>query len=171
MGGDQPGDGQAVAEGLGHAHDVRPHPGVLDAEEATGATEAALHLVADQQDAVLVADLAQARQERGRRHHEAPLTLQRLDHDGRHRVAGHHGLEEVLDLVAARDRAHLVGAVVAVAETVRVADVVHAGKERAHPVAVLRLARGERERAVGAPVEPAGEGDDLGAARWRGAPA
>ncbi len=95
---------------------------------------------------------------------EPALALQRLDDDRGDAVGRHGGREEVLDARHPRgDRAALVGAVVAVAEAVRVAHVVHPGQEGPHALAVLRLARGQGDRAVGAAVEAPGEGDDLGA--------
>jgi hypothetical protein len=44
---------------LGHRHDVRHEPELLGGEHGAGATEAVDHLVGDQQDAVLRADLAE----------------------------------------------------------------------------------------------------------------
>ena len=57
---------QARGDALGHDHDVGHDAAPLDGEEAAGAAVAGLDLVGDQQDAVLVGNLAQRRQERRR---------------------------------------------------------------------------------------------------------
>ena len=80
--GDDRCDGHPVAERLGKAHDVGLHAGVVDREHPPGATEPALHLVGDQQDAVLVADTTQHGHERRRRDDVAALALHGLDDDG-----------------------------------------------------------------------------------------
>ena len=51
-------DRHAVAERLGHRHDVGPHAEVLEAEPPAGAAEAGLHLVDHEQQAALVAQRA-----------------------------------------------------------------------------------------------------------------
>ena len=56
---------------------------MLHGEEAARAPEAGLDLVGCQEDAVLARHLAQARQERRRRHDVAALADDRLDDDGR----------------------------------------------------------------------------------------
>ena len=58
------------------------------ANRRAGAAEAGLHLVGDHNDAVLVADRAQSAHELGRRHDEAALALDRLEHDRRHLFCG-----------------------------------------------------------------------------------
>ena len=56
--GDDAADREAVAQALGEGHHVGRHAVVLDAEErAAGAAPAGLHLVGDEQDALLVEDL------------------------------------------------------------------------------------------------------------------
>src|SRR6476646_11206140 len=54
---------------------------MLDREEAAGAGEAALDLVADEDDAVLVTDLTQSLHELERRRDESALALHGLEHD------------------------------------------------------------------------------------------
>jgi hypothetical protein len=58
-------------------------PILLEALQRTGAAEAALDLVQDQQDAVLVAELPQAFQVACRCHVEAAFALHGFDDDGR----------------------------------------------------------------------------------------
>ena len=48
-------DRQTVGEGLGHANDVRHDAGVLEGPHPAGPSDAGLDLVADEQDAVLIA--------------------------------------------------------------------------------------------------------------------
>ena len=55
---------QAVGDRLGHAHDVGDDPGVLERPHPPGPAVARLDLVGDEQDAVLVAQVAQRAQER-----------------------------------------------------------------------------------------------------------
>ena len=73
---------QARSQPLGHDEDVRRQAKVLHGKKLARAAKARLHLVGHQQDAVLVADLAQAGQEGWRRHHVATLAQHRLDDDG-----------------------------------------------------------------------------------------
>ena len=54
------GDREARRQALGHHDDVGPDAVLLDAEHRAGATEAALHLVGDEQDPVLAADRRRA---------------------------------------------------------------------------------------------------------------
>ena len=56
---------------------------VLDREEPAGAAEAGLDLVGDEDDAVAVAEPAQAAHELGRSHDEATFALYGLEHDRR----------------------------------------------------------------------------------------
>ena len=74
-------DRKAAAERLGDRHDVGRDAGVLIGEQIAGAAHAALDLVEDQQQAVVVAQLAQGAQERVRHHAHAALADDRLDED------------------------------------------------------------------------------------------
>ena len=58
----------------------------------------ALHLVGDEDDAVLVAEAAQRAQEIRRRHIEAPLTLHGFDQDGGHRLRVHVAVEQAVEI-------------------------------------------------------------------------
>ena len=71
---------------------------VLHREHAAGAAEAGLHLVGDQHDAVLVADLAQAAQVLGAGRHEAALALHGLDDDRGHRLRRDARLQRALEV-------------------------------------------------------------------------
>ena len=62
-----------------------------------GAPHAGLHLVEHQQDAVAVAERAQAGQELGRRHDVAAFAQHRLDHDGGDVVGCGHRREQLLE--------------------------------------------------------------------------
>jgi hypothetical protein len=66
---------------LGERHDVGGNAVVLRGEHAAGAADAALHLVEDQEDSVLVADRAQPGKETRGRHQVAAFALERLDQD------------------------------------------------------------------------------------------
>ena len=76
-------DRETAAERLGQRHDVGGDAGALVGEQFAGAAHAGLHLVEDQQQAVLVAKFAQRPQERGLDHAHAALAHDRLDHDRR----------------------------------------------------------------------------------------
>ncbi|MNZ73094.1 hypothetical protein D3C78_914950 [compost metagenome] len=72
----------AVGDLLGDVHDVRGDAEVFRAGVATHAAEGGDHFVEDQQDVVLVADLAQTLQVALRRHQHAGGTGHRLDDHG-----------------------------------------------------------------------------------------
>ncbi len=85
--GEQGAERHPRGDALGQGDDVGLQPEVLAGEEPPRAPHPALHLVRDQQDAVLAGDGAQARQEAGVRHHVAAFALHRLD-DHRRDLAG-----------------------------------------------------------------------------------
>ena len=89
---------KSAAESLGHGDQIGHHARVLDGEHLAGARDAALHLVGDQDDAVLVAEPAQSAQELERRHVEAALALDRLDDDGRDRLRIHVAVEQPVQI-------------------------------------------------------------------------
>ena len=70
---------EAVGERLAEHEHVRRHAEMLDRPQLAGAEETHLDLVDDQQDAVLVEHLLQAREEVRRRDHVAAGALDRLD--------------------------------------------------------------------------------------------
>src|SRR5436309_1800452 len=67
---------------------------MLDGPHLSGASAAGLHFVADQQDAMLVADLAQFLHEDGWGNHIAAFTLNWLDENGRNLFRGKHGSKQ-----------------------------------------------------------------------------
>ena len=98
--GDHAADREAVAQPLGEGHHVRGDAVVLDAPEVLpGPAPAGLHLVGDEQDAVLVEDLLERREQAVRRHREATDALDRLG-DQRRDVTpgrGRQHMPQVLD--------------------------------------------------------------------------
>ena len=77
--GDHAADGEAVAQALGERHDVRDDPVRADAPEVlAGAAPAGLHLVGDEQDAVLVEDRGVRAEQPVGRHGEPADALHRL---------------------------------------------------------------------------------------------
>ncbi len=112
-------DGETPAETLGHADRVGLHARVLVGVETPGAADAALHLVEQQHEPVLVAEPPQAAEEFRRARHDAALALDGLDEDRgggvvdqrrerRHvvefaeREAGHERTEAALNLLLRR---------------------------------------------------------------------
>ena len=75
-------DRKAAAERLRQRHDVGRDAGMLIGEHIAGAADAGLDLVEDQQQPVVVAQLAQRAQEGMRHDPHAALAHDRLDHDG-----------------------------------------------------------------------------------------
>ena len=110
----------------------------LVGEPVAGPSAAGLHLVENQQQLVLVGQLAQAGQETVGRNADAAFALDRLDHDGGRLVVDQprHGLQ------------------------VAKGGVDEAGHQRPEPLVVLRLGRG-RGGAQRPAVEAALERDDL----------
>ena len=100
-----PGQGQAARDGLRGHEQVGHDAGVLAGEELARAAEAGLHLVGDEQDAVLLGESPEPRQVLAGRHHEAALAEHRLHDHRRHLLGGHVALEEVLEGVHAGDAA------------------------------------------------------------------
>ena len=80
--GDDPAERQARRDALGEQDHVGGDAEGLGRERVAGAAHAALHLVEDQHDAVLVAAAAQPLEPRDRRHDVAALAEHRLDDHG-----------------------------------------------------------------------------------------
>src|SRR5215467_3448642 len=81
------------------------HARVFDRPPLTGAPDATLYLVGDQQDAVLIADPAQLLHENRRRDDISALALHRLDKNRRHFFRSENGFEQlVFDVARAAER-------------------------------------------------------------------
>ena len=143
---------QSAGDRLRNDHEVRLDAVVLDGEHPARAAEARLHLVDDQQDAVLVAEAADARHELGRSNDEAAFALHRLDDDRRHMLGSDLGHECALERC---ERCARVWAAIVVRER----DAVDLGGERAKAGLVRMRLRSERHGQQRAPVEAALEGD------------
>ena len=129
---------EAAANALGRGHDVRRDPIMFVGEELAGAGIAALDLVEDKHQVVLVGELAQAAQEFLARRADAAFALDRLDQEPG-RMLVHRGLRglEIVEL-----------------------DDVEARQQRCEAVAQLLLV-GRADRAERAAVEGAAERDQL----------
>ena len=138
-------DREAAAKRLGQRHDVGFDAGVLIGEQIAGAADAGLHFVENQQQAVIVAKLAQRAQEIVR--HDAHATL------------AHHRLDD--DCSGFRCNGFLDG--VEIVED----DLIETGHRRAEAFEIFLVAGG-RQRGERPAVERAFKGDDavaLGLAR------
>ena len=78
------GDRVATGHGFGHGDHVRRDAALLDGKPGAGAAGAGLNFVGNQQNAVLVAQGAQALQKLGGGHIEAAFALHRFHDDGGH---------------------------------------------------------------------------------------
>ena len=150
--GDHGAERHARRDALGSQEDVRLHAPVFDGPHLAGPARARLDLVGDEQDAVLVADVAQALEEAVLGDEVAALALDRLDDDRGDLVGGRELVEQdVVEPLEVLDPA--------------VWSVEDARQERAEAGVVLRLRRRQGDGAVGAAVEGAEEGDDVRAVR------
>ena len=82
VGGEHHADGETAAQALGVGQDVRRDAIVHVGEQLAGTAQAGLHLVEDQQRAVLIAQLARAFQIRLVRRQHTAFALDRLQHHG-----------------------------------------------------------------------------------------
>ena len=137
-----------AGDALGGQQDVGLDAPVLDRPHLAGATRAGLDLVGDEQDAVAIADFAQALEEAVLRDDVAAFALDRLD-DDRGDLVGRSELVEQ-DLV---EPAQVLDPAVRRVEDAR--------QQRPEAGVVLGLRGGQRDRAVGPAVERAEEGDDV----------
>ena len=152
--GDQGGQREAARQTLAGGDDVGHDAVVLAGPHRAGSPDARLDLVHHEQDAVLVAQVAQRLQPAGGRNDVATLALDRLDEDGGDVAGlGHATEQHVLDVVGP-------GPFTVEGER----GVVAAGRDDPEPAPVLGLRRGEREAAQRATVERSVKGDHVGAA-------
>jgi hypothetical protein len=137
---------------------------VLDRPPATGAAKAGLDLIGDEEDPVLVAQLAEALQEGSGRREVAALTLDRFDDDCRHIRRGDLPAEDrpaqVLELGGA-----VAAGVLAPRADPRERSVVNHRQKRTETGALLDLRIGQAQGPERAAVEAALEGDDPGPMR------
>ena len=129
---------EAAADALGHRHDVGGDAHPFMGEELAGAADAGLDLVKDQQQALVIADLAQGAQEFGRNRMHAALALQGLDDQSRG-LRPDHGVQRVQ--VIHRD----------------MVEAFHLGAEAFQILVVA----GGIDRAIGAAMKGAREADDM----------
>src|SRR5690625_3551194 len=150
-------EGEPAGQALGGDDDVGADPGVLVAPEGSGASEAGLDLVGDQEEPVLVGALAQPLHERVGHRHVTALTEYRLDEDRGGVLGGGRGGELVIEL----PEGVLHGVGLRHPQTVGVGEGGDddAGHQRTDAGADLGPGRGEGGRTHGAPVEGTGEHD------------
>ena len=146
--GDHGAEGHARGDALGRQQDVGLDAPVLDRPHLAGPPGARLDLVGDEQDAVLVADRAQALEEAVLGDDVAALALDRLDDDRRDLVGRGELVEQ--DLV---EPAQVLDPAVRRVEDAR--------QQRPEARVVLGLRGRQRDRAVGPAVERAEERDDV----------
>lgn len=146
-------DGSAGRQPAPHSHKKRRHslPPVTHA----------LHLVRHQQDAVLVAQLAQAGHKTRGRHDIAALAQDRLQHDRRGLAGRRRLLEQLLDGLQRRAAAAAARWPGVALHAVRVGRLVEAGGQRAVVHAVHALGRGHGQGGERPAVEAALKVDDV----------
>ena len=130
---------QTAGDRLRDDHEVGLDVEVLHREHPGGPPEARLHLVRNQDDAVLVADPAQPLDELGGRRDEPALPLLRLEHDRGDVLRRHVRDEEPLER---GERGSGVGPSVCI----RIRRAVHLGRERPEVLLVGICLGGHRER-------------------------
>mmetsp|Transcript_24266 Transcript_24266/g.81631 ORF Transcript_24266/g.81631 Transcript_24266/m.81631 type:complete len:432 (-) Transcript_24266:9-1304(-) len=159
-GGGDGGEREARGDPLGHAEDVWLHAALLVGKHAPRAAVARLHLVHDEQDAVVVAPCPEALQEARRRRRVAALPEHGLHDDGARVCRGGLLLQYEVQLVqrALRGEARLLGLV----REGRDEDPRGVGRG---PGAVGRLGPREAHREVRSPVVASLECNHVGAAR------
>ncbi len=77
----------ARGNALRRGDDIRLDPKILNRPPLAGAAHPRLHFIGNQQNAVLVAKLAQRREEARRRHNVTTLTLDRFNQDARNFIS------------------------------------------------------------------------------------
>ena len=112
-------------------------------EHLAGPAVAGLHLVGDQENPVLVAELAQARHKGSRRHDVAALAQHRLDDEGGDVLGRDTRVEHLRDEIKDVVQRRLVARPRGIPVRVRIGHVVDAGEKRLVALAVVALGRGE----------------------------
>src|SRR5205823_14722578 len=143
-------------------NDVWLYSGVLDGPHLSGAPGAGLHFIGHQQNAVLIADAPQLLQELGGSDNVSALALHRLNEDCGNLLRRQRGLEKLFFDETGAIYGVLLG--IAAFRTpieVRIGNMSYARNQGKEAAALLRLGGGERERAHGASVEGAVEGDHI----------
>ena len=158
--GDECAQRESVGDALGQRHDLGLDVVVFDGEHLAGPPEAALDLVADEQDPLILEDLLHESEVAVVRNDDPALAEDRLGHEGRHvaRALEPDGIRQLCSgaLGALGLGLRAVGA----PEEVRCRcedDTRHVGAARLLPPAVAR----DGERGVGASVEAVGERREL----------
>src|SRR5579863_541700 len=131
---------------------------VLDGPPFPGATDTALHLVSDQENAVAVANAAQFLHEDGGSNDISTFALHRLDKDCGHFLGGKRSLKElVFDEAGAAQREGfgILRSAFASAIYIWITDVSDARNQWAEAPFLLRFRGGERKRTHGASMERA----------------
>ena len=152
----------AAGEGLRGGHDIRGGARlgpVFGGEVLAGTAVAALDFVSDEQDAVLVADLAHGLDPLDRGGDEAAFALERLDEQTGDFIGRNALVEHLLQAVHIVGDGLRLGVALRRAIQVRVRSTGDIRRERAHTLGI-GLLRGESHGQVGAAVECAGEADD-----------
>ena len=132
---------------------------MLTREHLSRASDAGLHFIEDQQNAVTIAQLAQPFQESIRRYEITAFTLNRLDHDrGNFRGGNARTKEHVLDVV--EHRRALILAREQRPIHIRIRHMRHARHRREETLLLRVLARRECQRSHAAPMKAAEESDE-----------
>ena len=99
------GEREGARERLADAHKIRHDAEMIAREELSGAVEARVNLVGDEQDLVRVAQRAEHREKIPRRHHASAAALHRLDEDRADLPLRDRLLDLVVEFFKARRRA------------------------------------------------------------------
>ncbi|MPM64296.1 hypothetical protein SDC9_111182 [bioreactor metagenome] len=137
---------QPPSHGLTDRHDVGHHIEVLAGEEFAGASVAGLDFIEDEQDALLITDLAERLDEAGRWDDVAAFALDRLHEDGGHRTRIADVGEQIVELTQ-RIVGDLVGGEAGRGLAGRgIGDEIDARHQRVVALAVLGVGGGHRGR-------------------------